>query len=138
MIKQYIQNCYIYQQSKTFKDSINKLLHSLLISQKRWKDIIINFIIELFLSEEYNIICKIICHFIKKHYYVFCHWKNNDILVEEMIWIMLWNVYQLHDLFSFIVSNRDFQFILIMWQSLCKQLRITASLLIIYYSEIND
>ncbi len=55
-----------------------------------------------------------------------------------MIWIMLWNVYWLHDLFSSIVSNRDFQFISTMWQSLCKWLRITASLLTVYHSEIDD
>ncbi len=51
---------------------------------------------------------------------------------------MLWNVYQLYDLLSFIVSNRDFQFISTMWQSFCKQLKITASLLTAYHSEIDD
>ncbi len=51
---------------------------------------------------------------------------------------MLWNVYWLHDLFSSIVSNRDFQFISITWKSLCKRLRITASLFTVYHSEIDD
>ncbi len=51
---------------------------------------------------------------------------------------MLWNVYQLHDLLSSIVSNRDSQFILTMWKSLCKRLRITASLFTVYHFEIND
>ncbi len=97
-----------------------------------------NFITELFLSEEYNVICTIICCLIKKRHYVSCYWKDDDISVEEMIWIMLWNVYWLHDLFSSIVFNRDFQFISIIWQSLCKWLKITASLLIVYHSEIND
>ncbi len=97
-----------------------------------------NFITELFLSEDYNVICTIICCLIKEHHYVFCHWKDDDISVEETIWIMLWNVYQLHDLFSSIVSNRDFQFISTMWKSLCKRLRITASLFTVYHSEIND
>ncbi len=119
-IKRYIWNCDACQQSKTFKDSINELLHSLSISQKRWKDIAMNFITELSLSEDYNVICTIICWLIKKYHYVFCHWKNESISVEEMIWIMLWNIYWLHDLFSFIVSNRDSQFISTMWQSLCK------------------
>ena len=97
-----------------------------------------NFITELSLSENYNVICTIICHLIKKHHYVFYHWEDDDISVEEMIWIMLWNIYQLHDLLSFIVSNRDSQFILTMWKSLCKRLRITASLFTIYHFEIND
>ncbi len=97
-----------------------------------------NFITELSLSEDYNVICIIICHFIKKHHYVFCHWEDEDISVEETIWIMLWNVYWLHDLSSSIVSNKDSQFISTMWQSLCKWLRITASLSTVYYSEIDD
>ncbi len=97
-----------------------------------------NFITELLLSEDYNIICIIICHFIKERHYVFYHWRDDDISVEKMIWIMLWNVYWLHDLFSSIVLNRDSQFISTMWKSLCKRLRITASLFTVYHFEIND
>ncbi len=110
-IQWYIWNCHAYQRSKASKDSINELHHSLSISQKCWKDITMNFIIELSLSKDYNVICTIICYFIKEHHYVFCHWKDDDISVEEMIWIMLWNVYRLHDLLSSIVSNKDSQFI---------------------------
>ncbi len=51
---------------------------------------------------------------------------------------MLWNVYWLHNLLSSIVLNRDFQFILTMWKSLCKRLRISASLFTVYHSEIDD
>ncbi len=80
----------------------------------------------------------IICCFFKEHHYVLCHWKNNDISIEETVWIMLWNVYQLHDLLSSIVSNRDFQFILIMWQSLCKWLKIKVNLSTVYHLKIDD
>ncbi len=97
-----------------------------------------NFITELSLSEDYNVICTIICYLIKEHHYVFCHWEDDDISVEETVWIMLWNVYRLHDLLSSIVSNRDSQFISTMWKSDCKRLRITASLFTVYHSEIND
>ncbi len=138
MIRRYIRNCHVYQRSKTSRNSINELLHSLSISQKCWKNIAINFITELFLSEDYNVICTIICWLIKKHHYVLCHWEDADISVEEIIWIMLWNVYRLHDLPSSIVSNRNSQFISIMWQSLCKRLKITASLSTAYHSEIDD
>ncbi len=51
---------------------------------------------------------------------------------------MLWNIYQLHDLLSSIVSNRDSQFISTMWKSLCKWLRITANLFTVYHSEIDN
>ncbi len=137
-IRRYIRNCHVCQRSKTSRNSINELLHSLSISQKRWKDITMNFITELLLSKDYNVICTIICRLIKKRHYVFCHWEDEDISVEETVWIMLWNVYRLHDLLSFIVSNKDSQFISTMWQSLCKWLRITTSLSTVYHSEIND
>ncbi len=97
-----------------------------------------NFITELSLSEDYNVICTIICCFIKECHYVFCHWEDDNISVEETVWIMLWNIYRLHDLLSSIVSNRDFQFISTMWKSLCKRLRITASLFTVYHLKIND
>ncbi len=80
----------------------------------------------------------IICHLFKKHHYVFYHWEDDNISIEETVWIMLWNVYRLHDLLSSIVSNRDFQFISIMWQSLCKQLKIKVNLSTVYHSEIDD
>ncbi len=44
-----------------------------------------NFITELFLSEDYNIICIIICHFIKECHYVLYHWEDDNISVKEMI-----------------------------------------------------
>ncbi len=97
-----------------------------------------NFITELSLSKNYNVICTIICCLFKERHYVFCHWEDNDISIEETVWIMLWNVYRLHDLLSSIVSNRDSQFISIMWQSLCKQLKIKVNLSTVYHSEIND
>ncbi len=137
-IQWYIWNCHACQRSKVSRDSINELHHSLSISQKRWKDIAMNFITELSLSEDYNVICTIICHLIKERHYVFCHWEDDDISVKETVWIMLWNVYRLHDLLSSIVLNRDSQFILTMWKSLCKRLRITASLFTVYHSKIDD
>ncbi len=137
-IRRYIRNCHACQRSKASRNSINELHHSLSISQKRWKDIAMNFITELFLSEGYNVICTIICRLIKERHYVLCQWEDDDISVEETVWIMLWNIYRLHDLFSSIVSNRDSQFISTMWKSLCKRLRITASLFTVYHSEIDD
>ncbi len=80
----------------------------------------------------------IIYCFFKEHHYVFCHWRDNDISIEETVWIMLWNVYQLHDLLSSIILNRDSQFILIMWQSFCKWLKIKVNLSTVYHSEIDD
>ncbi len=47
-------------------------------------------------------------------------------------------IYQIHDLSSFIVFNRDSQFIFILWKFLCKWLSISLWLFIIYHSQIDD
>ncbi len=72
-VRQYIWNCHACQRSKVSRNNINELHHLLLISQERWKDIAMNFITELSLSEDYNVICTIICRFIKERHYVSCH-----------------------------------------------------------------
>ena len=72
-IRQYIQNCQTCQWSKASRNAINELHQPLSISLERWKDIAMNFITELSLSKNYNVICTIICHLFKERHYVFCH-----------------------------------------------------------------
>ncbi len=48
---------------------------------------------------------------------------------------MLQWIYQIH---NFIVSNRDSQFIFILWKSLCKRLNINLQLFTVYHSQIDD
>ncbi len=84
-IQQYIWNCHVYQRSKASQDDTNDLLQSLLIFQQRWQDITMNFIIELSLLKNYNVICMIICCLFKEHHYVLCHWEDNDISIEETV-----------------------------------------------------
>ncbi len=84
-IQQYIQNCHVCQRSKASRDDTNDLLQPLSISQQRWQDIAMNFITELLLSKNYNVICTIICRFFKERHYVLCHWEDNDISIEETV-----------------------------------------------------
>ena len=60
IVKQYIQNCCHCQWSKSSYNVINKLLISFLISQQCWQNIVMNFITDLFMLEDYNAICIII------------------------------------------------------------------------------
>jgi hypothetical protein len=137
-IDRYIQNCYICQRSKTSKDKSNDLLQSLLISEQRWQDIAMNFIINLFDSSEYNIILMIICKLSKERHYISRIIDDEDITVEKTAEMLIQWVYWTYDLSSFIVSDRDSQFIFILWKFLCKQLSIFLRLFIIYYSQIDD
>jgi len=134
----YIQNCYICQCSKTSKDKSNDMLQSLLISEQQWQDIAMNFIINLFDSSEYNAILMIICKLLKERHYISCIIDDEDITVKKTAEMLIQWVYWTHDLSSFIVFDRDSQFIFILWKFLCKRLSIFLRLFIIYHFQINN
>ncbi len=89
----YIQNCYICQRSKTSRDKSNNLLQSLLISEQRWQDIAMNFIINLFDSSEYNVILTIICRLLKERHYISCIIDDKDITVKKTAEMLIQWVY---------------------------------------------
>ncbi len=137
-IDRYIQNCYICQCSKTSRDKSNDLLQSLSISEQRWQDIAMNFIINLSDSSEYNAILTIICRLLKERHYISCITDDENITVEKTAEMLIQWVYWIHDLSSFIVSDWGSQFISILWKFLCKWLSIFLRLFIVYHSQIND
>ena len=97
-----------------------------------------NFIINLFVSSEYNAILTIICRLSKERHYISCIIDDEDITVKKTAEMLIQWVYWTHDLSSFIISDRDSQFISILWKSLCKRLSISLWLFIVYHSQIND
>ncbi len=137
-ISQYIWNCYICQRSKTSRNKFNELLHSLLILEQQWKNIVMNFIINLFSSEGKNIILTVICRLSKKQHYISCFTDDEEITAEKTAELMLQWIYWIHDLLDFIISNRSSQFTFILWKFLCKRLSINLWLFTVYHSQIDD
>ena len=82
IIKRYIRNYYNYQRIKSFHDELIELFRSLFILVQRWIDISMNFIMKLFDSKKYNVICTIINRLFKKRYYVFYIVDKKNIVVE--------------------------------------------------------
>ncbi len=138
IINQYIWNCYIYQWSKTSQDKFNELLHSLFILEQQWKNIVMNFIINLSSLKDKNIILTVICKLTKKQHYISCFINDKKITAEKTAELMLQWIYWIHDLLNFIISNQDSQFIFILWKSLCKRLNINLQLFTVYHFQIND
>ncbi len=97
-----------------------------------------NFIINLFFLKDKNIILTVICKLTKKWHYISCFTDDERITAEKTAELMLQWIYWIHNLFNFIVLNWDFQFIFILWKSLCKRLNINLQLFTICYSQIND
>ncbi len=134
----YIWNCYICQRSKMSRDKSNELLHSLSIFEQQWQNIVMNFIIDLSDSYDYNTIVTVICRLLKERHYISCIIDDEDITVEWTAEMLIQWVYWTHNLSSFIVFNRDTQFTFILWKSLCKRLSISLWLFIVYHLQIDD
>ncbi len=137
-IKRYIQNCYVCRRSKALKDWINELLKSLLIFEQWWQNIFLNFIIDLSESDESNAILTVIDRLSKKRHYISCWSDDEEIFAEQTVKLLLIWIFRTHELLRSIVFNRDSQFILIVWKSLCLRLDIKMKLFIDYHSQIND
>ena len=97
-----------------------------------------NFIINLSDSYDYNAILTVICRLSKERHYISCIIDDENITVEKTAEMLLQWIYWTHDLSSFIVFDRDSQFIFILWKFLCKWLSISLQLFIIYHLQIND
>ncbi len=134
----YIWNCYICQRSKISWNKFNELLYSLLILKQQWKNIVMNFVIDLSSSKGKNVILIVICRLTKKRHYISCFTDDEKITAEKTAELMLQWIYQIHDLLDFIVSNRDSQFTFILWKLLCKKLGINLQLFTVYHLQIDD
>ncbi len=92
-VDQYIQNCYVCQHSKTSKDKSNDLLQFLSILEQQWQNIVMNFIIDLSDSYDYNVILTVICKLSKERHYISCIIDDEDITVEKTAEMLLQWVY---------------------------------------------
>ncbi len=137
-IKRYIRNCYVCRRSKASRDRINELLKSLSISEQRWQDISLNFIIDLLKSDESNAILTVIDWLSKERHYILCWSDDEETFAEQTVKLLLIWIFRIHELSRSIMFDRDSQFISIVWKFLCLRLNIKIKLFIDYHSQIND
>ena len=97
-----------------------------------------NFVAELSNAHDYDFICTIIDRLSLERHYVLCTIEDEDANVEVAVRILVQYVFRTHDLFFSITSNEDSQFILLVWQILCRTLRIRCKLFIVLHSEIDE
>jgi hypothetical protein len=137
-IKRYIRNCHICKRFKVIRDKYFDLLNLLSISNRSWTNIIMNFVIELFESKNFNAILMMIDRLTKWHHYISCTTTEESISVEKTTRLLINHVWKLHELSSTIVSDRDSQFISLIWKSIRETLKINTKLSTAFHSETDD
>ena len=134
-VRRYYNHCNVCRKSKSFRFKKQKVLRTLFISQRRWRDINIDLIIDFFEVNDYNVIVNIIDRLMKKRHHIFC---NKIFDVEKLIILFMKHVWRYHELFNIIIFDWNFQFINDFWKKLCKRLNIEIKLFIIWHSKTND
>ena len=134
----YVDNYYTCKRIKASKDREHNLLQSLSIPQKRWQDISINFIVDLLLLQEHNVIWVIIDRLIKERHYVLCTTEDDETSIESTIEMLIKEIFRLHELSTSIMFDRGPQFVTTIWKSFCKRLNIQIKLFTIFHFEINE
>ena len=139
-IERYVRNCHVCRRSKTFKNKYSDMLNSFSISNRSWIDITMNFVIDLSITRDdlFNVLLMIICRLNKMHYYIFCFSENKDTSTKKTAKILLNKTWKLHELFTFIISNRESQFVVETWKALCDFLKIKIKLFTVFHSKTND
>jgi hypothetical protein len=139
MMQRYVANCHICKRSKTSKNKYFELLNSLFISNRSWIDIIMNFVIELSKSkDEFNVILMIMNWLTKIHHYIFCIAEKEETTAKETTRLLINHVWKSHDMSSTIVSDRESQFISLVWKTICQALKINVMLSTAFHSNKND
>jgi hypothetical protein len=137
-VKQYVRNCHTCRRVKAIRDKYHELLNSLSIFDRSWTNIILDFVIELFDSREYNVILMMINRLSKMHHYISCIIDENSTTAEETTKLLIQHVWKLHELLTTMISNKDSQFISFVWNTICRMLRIKAKLSIAFHSKTNE
>ena len=134
-IKKYVKNCDMCQRTKTSHHRLYDEFSSLFISTRSWTKISINFIIEFSLNryddDIYDVILIIIDRFSKMTHYIFIKltWSTEnliDILFNKMLLIFF--------KIKKIVFDRKTLFINDYWSALCYHIRVVKKLNIVFHS----
>jgi urease alpha subunit len=72
------------------------------------------------------------------HHYISCTATEKSTSAEETARLLINQIWKLHELSSIIVSNRDSQFVSLVWKTICRVLKINAKLSTAFHSETND
>ena len=121
------------------RDTYNRLLQPLPIPEKPWVNLTMDFVTGLLkcyaYGQVYDAILMVIDQLSKKRHYIPCLDEDKDTSLEATAELFLQYVWSKHSLPISMMSDKSPQFVLKMWNSLCKLFGINAKLSTAFYLE---
>jgi hypothetical protein len=137
-VKQYIRNCHTCRRFEAVRNKYQRLLNSLSMFEKSWIDITLDFMTNLLDSREYNVILMMIDRLSKMHHYISCIIDEIETTTKEKTILLIQHVWKIHELLITMIFDRDSQLIFLIWDTICKMLKIKTKLFIAFHSETNE
>ncbi len=72
------------------------------------------------------------------NHYILCTIDDNKIIAEEIAKLLIQHVWKLRELLTIMIFDKKSQFILLMWNTICKMLKIQIKLSIAFHSKIDE
>jgi hypothetical protein len=124
-VDQYVRSCAEFQKSQTSRHASFGVLRPLLVREKPWEDITMDFVTGLPECEGYDAIWVVVDLLSKMRHFVPCQ-KTVD--AQGLVEMFLKEVVRLHELPKTIISDRGRQFAASFWKRLCEQLGVDRRL----------
>lgn len=117
--RKYALNCSICRQSKTYNDQKQKLLASLFIPQKKWRDLFLNFVVKLPECHQrgriYKNVLMIVNRLTKRRLYKLI----TEIEIKTVLKILKRRIFSIYGLSDSIVHDKSTQLIIHFWKQIC-------------------
>ncbi len=138
-VARFVHNCHLCSRVKISREKYQKALKSLDVLNRRWKDIVMNFIMTVSesknLNENSTINILIVVNKLSKQ----VHYEPmSEITALDTARVFYHAIWKHHELSDSIVSNRETQFVSHFWNELCTRLKIQVRLSTAFHSETND
>ncbi len=138
-VARFVRNCHLCSRVKISREKYQRALKPLDVPNRRWKDIVMNFIVTVSESKDLNenstINILIVVNRLSKQ----VHYEPmSEITALDTARVFYRAIWKHHELPDSIVSDRETQFVSHFWDELCTRLKIQARLSTAFHSETND
>ena len=131
-IQQFVQSCLICQQAKPKRVAYPGLLSPLPVPAKAWETVTMDFILGLPSSDQYDCIMVVIDKFTKYGHFIPV---KHPYTAQKISELFLDNIYKLHGMTRYIVSDRDPVCTSRFWQALMRRTGAVLNMSTTYHPE---
>lgn len=129
----------MYKRLKALRNKYNGFFKLLLVPERPWINILIDFIIDLSkckrYSQIYDAILIVVDKLSKKKHYILRINKDKGTILEAIGYLFFWHVRCKQDILISIMSDKRLQFVAKIWKFLCKLLGIEVKLFTAYHPQ---